>query len=125
MECEESASAANINKRKMDFLVERNFTCMLVQRNCMCKHKSFVKHEIGSAEDRTRLMIDHKKRNPTYINPASDLLKKWTRYRRSAVVNAFITTRTRTRTITITIIIIIIIYISERVWQNVVLSVVK
>lgn len=77
MECEDSPSAIDINKRKMDYLVERNFTCMMVQRNCMCKHKSFVKHEIGSsAGGRTSLMIDHKRRNPTYIIPATDILKK-------------------------------------------------
>jgi hypothetical protein len=40
MECDEHDVAKN--QRKTDILERNNFKCMLVERNCMCKHNDYV-----------------------------------------------------------------------------------
>jgi len=68
MECDEHDIAKN--KRKTDILESNQFTCILVERNCMCKHNSYVASSSQSLS--TLKKWDGQKWAGTYIAPASE-----------------------------------------------------
>lgn len=50
MECD--AHDISKNKRKTDILEANGFTCILIERNCMCKHNSY---KVSSTDDKSTL----------------------------------------------------------------------
>ena len=72
MECSvKSPRDVVLNNIKMKYLEDRGYRCMLVQKNCMCKHSSYIKHEISNkTEDRTVLASHIGRKKHKYVDPA-------------------------------------------------------
>lgn len=74
MECDEHDNAKN--ERKTSILEANGFQCILVERNCMCKHKEYKPY---TATELTELKkYDGNKWSGGYVASAESLMKaKW------------------------------------------------
>ena len=71
MECD--AHDISKNKRKTDILEANGFTCILVERNCMCKHNSY---KVSSTADKSTLRKwDGNKWSSTYKGSDTSLAR--------------------------------------------------
>jgi hypothetical protein len=67
MECDQHDISKN--KRKTDILEANNFECILIERNCMCKHKDF-KASVAPSKSILRKW-DGQKWATTYNSPST------------------------------------------------------
>ena len=70
MECD--AHDVVKNKRKTDILERNQFTCTLIERNCMCRHKSFTPSEYPYAKTELK-KFDGNTRSASYSGTNKDV----------------------------------------------------